>query len=103
MRNDKVLNLLGLAYKAGKIVCGAAAAEQHLRKQAAYILLLAEDCGANNEEKYLRLSTQKDINVIRRYTKEQLGQALGRAQTAVVVLTDKGFADAMSKAVQAMD
>ena len=77
MTNDKALNLLGLVYRAGKTICGAAAAE--------------------------RLSTQNRIKVIRTYSKEELGRALGRSQTAIVVLTDKGFAEAVSKAVQKMD
>ena len=102
MTNDKVLNLLGLAYRAGKTICGAAAAEQQIKKKSA-CLLVAGDCGATNEERYLRLSTQNRIKVIRTYSKEELGRALGRSQTAIVVLTDKGFAEAVSKAVQKMD
>ena len=102
MTNDKALNLLGLAYRAGKTICGAAAAEQQIKKKSARLLFLAGDCGATNEERYLRLSTQNRIKVIRTYSKE-LGRALGRSQTAIVVLTDKGFAEAVSKAVQKMD
>lgn len=103
MTNDKALNLLGLAYRAGKTICGAAAAEQQIKKKSACLLFLAGDCGATNEERYLRLSTQNRIKVIRTYSKEELGRALGRSQTAIVVLTDKGFAEAVSKAVQKMD
>ena len=103
MTTDMVINLLGLAYRAVKTICGAAAAEQQIKKKSACLLFLAGDCGATNEERYLRLSTQNRIKVIRTYSKEELGRALGRSQTAIVVLTDKGFAEAVSKAVQKMD
>lgn len=101
--SDKVLNLVGLAHRAGKTVCGAQAAEQQIKKNGAALLFLASDSGPTNEERYVRFGARKHIDMIRTYSKEQLGLALGHSQTAVIVVTDKGFAEAMIKAVQEME
>ena len=49
--SDKVLNLVGLAHRAGKTVCGAQAAEQQIKKNGAALLFLASDSGPTNEER----------------------------------------------------
>ena len=47
--SDKVLNLVGLAHRAGKTVCGAQAAEQQIKKNGAALLFLASDSGPTND------------------------------------------------------
>ena len=42
---EKLLNLLGLAYKSGKTVCGDFACENYLKKHTVPIMFLASDGG----------------------------------------------------------
>ena len=101
--SDKELNIVVLAHRACKTVCCDQAAEHKINKNGASLLFLASDSGPTNEERYVRFGTRKHIDMIRTYSKEQLGLALGRSQTAIIVVTDKGFAEAMIKAVQEME
>lgn len=57
--SDKVLNLLGLACRAGKTVCGDGAAQKTLKRRRVPLLFLASDGGSDNVEKYRRLAERK--------------------------------------------
>ena len=46
--SDKVLNLLGLACRAGKAVCGDGAAQKTLKRRRVPLLFLASDGGSDN-------------------------------------------------------
>lgn len=99
-QNERISNLLGLACRAGKTICGDVAAESHLKKRTVPLLFLAKDGSAPSVEKYRRMAEYKHITVIDRLTKEELGHALGKAQNVVVLLTDAGFAKAIEKVVR---
>ncbi|KMO86278.1 50S ribosomal protein L7ae [Megasphaera cerevisiae DSM 20462] len=100
---EQIGNLLGLACRARKTVCGDFAAVSHLKKRTVPMLFLARDGGDDNVEKYRRLAERKSIRVIDIFTKEELGRAVGKTQNVVVLLTDAGFARAIEKAMRAMD
>ena len=95
--NDKALNLLGLACRAGKAVCGDSSAQKILKHRRVPLLFLASDGGSDNVEKYRRLAERKGITVIDTYTKDELGSAVGRARSVIILIDDKGFAAAIEK------
>lgn len=97
---DKIANLLGLAFRARKIVCGDFAAEKYLKNRGVPMLFLASDGGADNTAKYRRLAERKGIPVIDIFSKEELGSAVGKTQNVVVLLTDAGFAEAINKVLR---
>ena len=95
--SDKILNLLGLACRAGKTVCGDGAAQKTLKKKSVPLLFLAADGGNDNVTKYRRLAERKGIVIIDTYTRDELGSAVGKAQNVIVLVDDKGFAAAIEK------
>lgn len=98
---DRIVNLLGLACRARKVVCGDFAAENHLKKHRVPMLFVASD-GKDNAVKYRRLAQQKSIRVVDIFTKQELGQAVGKGQNVIVLLTDQGFAKAIEKVLCTM-
>ena len=97
INKEKALNLLGLAHKAGKTVCGDVAATSHLRKRSVPMMFLANDGGTDNTKKYRMLAERKGIEIVNIFTKEELGGAVGKARNVIILLTDRGFAEAMDK------
>lgn len=95
MNRVKIANLLGLACRAGSVVCGNFAAAKYLKKKSVPMLFLASDGSRDTTEPYRRLAEKKSIIVCELFTKEELGQAVGKEQNVVVLLTDRGFAKAI--------
>ena len=50
---NKFFSLLGLCKRAGKLVAGAVAAEQAVRKKQAFLLILAQDASKNTKKKLI--------------------------------------------------
>ncbi len=96
---QRILNLVGLAYRARKTVCGDFAAEKYLKRQTVPLLLLACDSGADNGKKYRQLAERLHIHIIDTLTKEQLGEAVGKGRHVVVLITDTGLAKAIENVV----
>ena len=49
MQNDRVLNLIGLAQKAGKVVSGEFMTEKAVKTGEAALVILAEDASENTQ------------------------------------------------------
>ena len=99
MNEDKVLNLLGLAQRAGKLCSGDFIVEKAMKKKNPKLVLLAGDCAANNEKKYIQLAEAYHIPLRKVGSKETLGTAIGKEIRVVVAVEDDGFAKALLKEI----
>lgn len=99
MNEDKVLNLLGLAQRAGKLCSGDFIVEKAMKKKTPKLVLLAGDCAANNEKKYIQLAELHHIPLRKVGSKETLGTTIGKEVRVVVAVEDDGFAKALLKEI----
>ena len=95
---NKVLGLLGLAKKAGKIEVGEEPTGAAARAKDARLLLIASDA-ADNSYRRLRHFADAGACLYAKLpcTKDELGSALGRTSCAMVAVTDIGFATAIAE------
>lgn len=94
--NDPLLavwRILGLAVRAGKVQTGAEAAEQAVRHKKARLVLIAADAADNTADQLLSRCQRDKIPVRRLGSKAELGHWTGKAERAVAVVLDAGFAD----------
>ena len=89
----RIENLLSMAARARRIVSGAFAAEEVLRKGKGTHLLLAADASAETKRKFADMARRADVPTVELMTAERLGRCLGKEYRAVAVLIDRGFAD----------
>ncbi|WP_295227084.1 ribosomal L7Ae/L30e/S12e/Gadd45 family protein [Veillonella sp.] len=99
MNEDRILNLLGLAQRAGKLSSGDFIVEKAMKKKTPNLVLLAGDCAANNEKKYIQLAELHHIPLRKVGSKETLGAAIGKEVRVVVAVEDDGFAKALLKEI----
>lgn len=89
---DKLLHLLGIARRAGKLALGTEAARDALRRRRAVLLLLASDLSPRTVS---GLSAEAESAGVRaqglRATMDELGAALGK-RAGVIAVNDRGFA-----------
>jgi ribosomal protein L7Ae-like RNA K-turn-binding protein len=94
----KVLRLLGLAKRAGKIACGMDAVMN--AAGGSMLVILANDAGNSVKRKAERSGTQ---TMTLPYTKEELGRAIGRKTCAIAALADKEFTRGILEALNGRD
>lgn len=96
MQNKQaVLQFLGLAQKAGKLVSGTELALQTTPQ----LFFVARDASAATSEAVARAAQAKGVKLNQNFTSAELSQAIGR-QRKVVAVMDQGFAKALIKKIK---
>lgn len=91
MNEQKIISLLGLAQKAGKIASGELAVEKAIKSGKAKLLIIATDCSEATKKNYRDMTTYYDVELYEKFSKEQLGQCIGKLHRAALTITDSGF------------
>ena len=97
---DKALNYMALARKGGRIELGEEPVGAAARAQHARLVVVASDASDHTWRRALSFvanTTQQCIRVS--YTKDQLGESIGRTSLAIAAFTDPALALAFVKAL----
>ena len=100
MQKDKVLNLIGLAQKAGKVVSGEFMTEKAVKTGEAALVILAEDASENTQKKFRNMCEFYEVPLYILSDKETLGHAMGKEFRASLAVQDWNFAEAIMKVLQ---
>ncbi len=101
---EKILSMIGLAHKAGRVEIGEEPVGSAARAKKARIILVAGDAAAGSVRRAMAFAgTGNCLCLVIPTTKEELGRALGRTSCAMAAVTDIGFADAVAKKLAALE
>lgn len=95
MNDEKIVNLLSMAQRAGKCASGRTQAQKALESKKAVLMLIATDASADSKAEFYKLAEKYEIKKFEVLNRERLGSALGKEQRSVAVLLDRGFGKAM--------
>ena len=97
---DKALNYMALARKGGRIELGEEPVGAAARAQHARLVVVATDASDHTWRRALSFVANTAQQCIRvSYTKDQLGEAVGRTSLAIAAFTDPALALAFMKAL----
>ena len=97
---DKALNYMALARKGGRIELGEEPVGAAARAQHARLVVVASDASDHTWRRALSFVANTAQQCIRvSYTKDQLGEAIGRTSLAIAAFTDPALALAFVKAL----
>ena len=91
MNNQKILNLLGLAFRARKITLGEEFVLKELAKDQDSLVFLASDAGENIKNKIIKKTDYYSVILIDSFTTDELSKAIGKENRKVILVSDKGF------------
>ncbi len=98
---SKARNYLSLARKAGRIELGEEPAGAAARAQKARLVIVAEDASDHTWRRAQSFVAGTDQQCVRvPFTKDQLGEAVGRSSLALAAITDPALALAFLKALE---
>ena len=97
MKPDKVLGMLGLAKRAGKVESGEFSAEKAVKTYQSRLVILAEDASENTRKKFTDKASYRKIPVRIYADKERLGKATGTGERSVLSVNDEKFAESLVK------
>lgn len=99
--NDRILSLLGLCRRAGKLVIGADPTIDSIKKGKSKIVIIASDFSKSSAKPVLAAAHTSNIKtfIINR-SKDELSFALGKL-CGVLSVEDKGFAEKLLQLITA--
>ena len=97
MMYNKILSMIGIAMKAGKIASGEFSTEKAIKNNKAFLVIISEDASKNTKKKFTNSCTFYNVPILFVSTKEELGSAIGKEQRSSMALLDEGFAKAIIK------
>ncbi len=94
---NKILSLLGLAKRAGKVIVGTDAVISKLQENKLNLIFVAKDASLATIDKIEKKAFYYDVKIIKSFTSDELSNCIGSNNNKVLGLSDKGFADTIIK------
>ena len=94
---QKILNMIGLAQKAGKVASGEFSTEKAVKEGLACLVIVAEDASDNTKKKFRNMCEYYHVAMRVFSDKVSLGNACGKEFRASLAVTDQGLAKAVVK------
>lgn len=96
---DPVLQLLGLAARAGVVTPGTGRVVDGVRRGRLAFVVVAADLTATGLAKLVPVLEREGVRFAVRYTRAELGGAVGRGPLAALGIADPGFGDRLAALV----
>jgi ribosomal protein L7Ae-like RNA K-turn-binding protein len=90
---DRALGMLGMAARAGAILPGTERVREAVRGDGARLVIVAADASANSRDKLLPLLAARGVSHVIRYSRNELGAAVGRGPLSAVAVVERELAD----------
>ncbi|MBS6195236.1 MAG: ribosomal L7Ae/L30e/S12e/Gadd45 family protein [Clostridiales bacterium] len=97
LNKNKVISLIGLSMKAGKIASGEFATEKSVKTGKAYLVITAEEASDNTKKKFRNMCEYYQVPYYEFGQKTELGRAIGKEFRASLAVTDENLAKALMK------
>ena len=95
----KILNLISLAKKAGKVASGEFSTEKAVKYGKAKLVFVSGDAADNTKKKFRNMCEWYKVPIICISDKENLGRSIGCRNRSSLAVLDPGFAGAIRKAL----
>ncbi|HET7629098.1 MAG TPA: YlxQ family RNA-binding protein [Bacillales bacterium] len=92
MKQERWFSLLGLAFRAGKVVSGEEAVLAAVRNKKARLVLVAGDASARSLKQWRNKCEHYEVPARVVADRYELGRAMGKAHRVVIAVNDEGFA-----------
>lgn len=98
-QKNRVLGLIGLSAKAGKVECGADAVEECIKRGKAKLVIVSEDAADRTKKNFEFLSKQQRVNFVIYANKDELSKTIGKNNKAVLAIKDKNLSSEIYKII----
>lgn len=97
---NKIYSMIGLAMKAGKIAFGSDMCIEKIKGKAASLIIIAEDTSENTKDKFIKLASLYNINIVIFGEIDLLSKSIGKLNKGVFVVLDMGFGNKILQKVK---
>ena len=92
MKQDKALQMLGLAQRAGAVKSGGFMTENCVKDGSAFLVVVADDSSDNTRKQFENMCDFYNVPIRFFRKREELGHCIGKEFRASLAVTDEGLA-----------
>ncbi|MDD6551415.1 MAG: ribosomal L7Ae/L30e/S12e/Gadd45 family protein [Lachnospiraceae bacterium] len=96
---DRVLSLLSLSKKAGRIKSGGFQTDEAVKSGMAYLVIVSSDASENTRKHFSDMASYRDIPFRIYSDSGSLGHAIGADMRKSLAVTDEGFAEKIQELI----
>ena len=97
MVNKKILGLIGLSAKAGKVSFGSDSVENDLKRNLVKLVIVAEDSSDRTKNKFRKICDKYNVPIIETGEIESLSKAIGKKNKAIIGIKDINLSNEIKK------
>lgn len=90
---NKFFNFLGLIKRSGNLIEGYSKCDEQRNRINYYLIIISNDASGSTRKKFKNHCVNKQIYLIENFSKEELGNPIGREEVKVLAVTDKNMAE----------
>ena len=94
---NKILSMVGMAMKAGKVVSGEFSTEKAVKTGKAFLVIVSEAASDNTKKMFRNMCSYYEVPMYVYGTKEDLGHSMGKEFRASLAVTEEGFAKSIER------
>ena len=94
---NKILSMVGMAMKAGKVVSGEFSTEKAVKTGKAFLVIVSEAASDNTKKMFRNMCSYYEVPMYVYGTKEDLGHSMGKEFRASLAVTEEGFVKSIEK------
>ncbi len=100
---NKILGMIGLAKRAGKVVSGEYLCDKAIKKGESKLIIIAEDISDNGKKAITDACTYYNVEYIVFAKASELGQFTGSGRRTVISVNDENFKNAILSKIERND
>ena len=90
---NKFFNFLGLAKRSGNLIEGYSKCDDLRNQTKLHLFIISTDISEKSKSKFIKHCETNSINYIYDFTKEELGEPLGRPEVKILAINNAKMAD----------
>ena len=90
---NKFFNFLGLTRRSGNLLQGYSKCDEQRNRINFYLVIISNDASNSTRKKFTNHCLSKNIPLIEDFSKEELGNPIGREEIKILAVTDKNMAE----------
>ncbi len=92
MKNDRALQMLSIAQRAGKVASGEFMTETSVKEGKSHLVIIAGDASDNTKKKFTDMCAFRKVPILILSDRDGLGHAIGKDFRSSLSVNDEGLA-----------
>lgn len=99
-KKNKVLGMLGISAKAGKVVCGNDATIEDIEKHKVKLVIVAEDASEKTKKNIRYVCEKNKVQILEFGNIDEISKTIGKINKAIIGIKSKSLSEAIEKLIK---